>query len=68
VGDIIVAAVKSPHPAALLKMVMSFKAVIVRTKKGMGRNDGSYIRFDWQCGSNHLKMTKAHVARASLDL
>jgi large subunit ribosomal protein L14 len=46
VGDIIVAAVKSATPGGVVKKGDVVKAVIVRTKKGMGRNDGSYIRFD----------------------
>jgi len=46
VGDIIVAAVKSATPGGVVKKGDVVKAVIVRTRKGMGRNDGSYIRFD----------------------
>ncbi len=46
VGDIIVASVKSATPGGVVKKGDVVKAVIVRTRKGMGRNDGSYIRFD----------------------
>ena len=46
VGDIIVASVKSASPGGVVKKGEVIRAVIVRTKKGMGRPDGSYIRFD----------------------
>ncbi|SRR5450830_1388836 len=46
VGDTIVAAVKSATPGGVVKKGEVVKAVIVRTRKGMGRDDGSYIRFD----------------------
>ncbi len=46
VGDIIVASVKSATPESKLKKGDVVKAVIVRTKSVLRRNDGSYIRFD----------------------
>ncbi|MCB0259119.1 MAG: 50S ribosomal protein L14 [Calditrichaeota bacterium] len=46
IGDIIVVAVKSAIPNAPVKKGDVSKAVIVRTKKEIRRNDGSYIRFD----------------------
>ncbi|MDR2648989.1 MAG: 50S ribosomal protein L14 [Clostridiales bacterium] len=46
VGDIIVAAVKNATPGGVVKKGDVVKAVIVRTVKGVGRLDGSYIRFD----------------------
>lgn len=46
VGDIIVASVKSAMPNSAVKKGDVVKAVIVRTKKEIGRRDGSYIRFD----------------------
>ena len=46
VGDIIVASVKSATPGGVVKKGDVVKAVIVRTVKGLGRTDGSYIRFD----------------------
>ncbi len=46
VGDVIVASVKSATPGGVVKKGDVVKAVIVRTSKGLGRNDGSYIRFD----------------------
>lgn len=46
VGDIIVAAVKSANPGGQVKKGDVVKAVVVRSKKGLRRVDGSYIRFD----------------------
>jgi large subunit ribosomal protein L14 len=46
IGDIIVASVKSATPGGVVKKGDVVKAVIVRTVKGLGRTDGSYIRFD----------------------
>ena len=46
VGDVIVAAVKDAIPHANVKKGDVVKAVIVRTKKEINRNDGSSIRFD----------------------
>ncbi len=46
VGDIIVVAVSEAIPNARVKKGEVRRAVIVRTKKNIGRRDGSYIRFD----------------------
>lgn len=47
VGDVIVAAVKDAIPGGgVVKKSDVVKAVIVRTKRGLGRKDGSHIRFD----------------------
>lgn len=46
VGDIIVVAVAEAIPNARVKKGEVRRAVIVRTKKNIGRRDGSYIRFD----------------------
>lgn len=46
VGDIIVATVKQAAPGGSVKKGEVVRAVIVRTKKEVGRSDGSYIRFD----------------------
>ena len=46
VGDIIVASVKDSLPNAKVKSGSVVKAVIVRTRKEIRRNDGSYIKFD----------------------
>lgn len=46
IGDTIVAAVKKATPGGVVKKGEVVKAVIVRTKRGLKRDDGSYIRFD----------------------
>ena len=46
VGDIIVASVKSASPGGQVKKGEVVKAVVVRSRKGLRRPDGSYIRFD----------------------
>ncbi|RZI49248.1 50S ribosomal protein L14 [Lactococcus kimchii] len=46
IGDIIVATVKSAAPGGAVKKGDVVKAVIVRTKSGAKRADGSYIKFD----------------------
>ena len=46
VGDIVVVSVKEAIPNAKVKKGDVAQAVIVRTKKEIRRNDGSYIRFD----------------------
>ena len=46
VGDIIVATVKQANPQGSVKKGDVVTAVIVRTKKSFGRDDGTYIAFD----------------------
>jgi len=46
VGDVIVVSVKSAIPGGSVKKGDISKAVVVRTKKEIGRKDGTYIRFD----------------------
>ena len=46
VGDIIIVSVKNVIPSSDIKKGTVSKAVIVRTKKEIRRQDGSYIRFD----------------------
>ena len=46
VGDVIVVSVKSVIPTSDLKKGAVSKALVVRTKKEIRRQDGSYIRFD----------------------
>jgi large subunit ribosomal protein L14 len=46
IGDVIVASVKEAAPGGVVKKGDVVKAVIVRSKKGLRREDGSYIRFD----------------------
>ena len=45
VGDVIVASVKSAIPNGNVKKGQVVKCVVVRTRKEVGRKDGSYIRF-----------------------
>ena len=46
IGDIIVVSVKDAIPNARVKKGEVRRAVVVRTAKGIGRRDGSYIKFD----------------------
>ena len=46
IGDVIVCSVKKATPGGVVKKGEVVKAVIVRTKTGARRNDGSYIKFD----------------------
>ena len=46
IGDIIVCTVKQATPGGVVKKGDVVKAVIVRTKRGVRRTDGTYIRFD----------------------
>ena len=46
IGDIIIATVKKAIPGSSVKKGEVIRAVVVRTKKGIRRKDGTYIRFD----------------------
>ena len=46
IGDLIVASVRKAAPGGTVKKGEVVKAVIVRTKRGVRREDGSYVRFD----------------------
>jgi len=46
IGDVVVASVKKAAPGGMVKKGDVVKAVIVRSAKGLRREDGSYIRFD----------------------
>jgi large subunit ribosomal protein L14 len=46
VGDIIVATVKQANPQGSVKKGEIVNAVVVRTRKEFGRDDGTYIAFD----------------------
>lgn len=46
IGDVIVASVKKAAPGGTVKKGDVVKAVVVRSKQGLRREDGSYIRFD----------------------
>jgi large subunit ribosomal protein L14 len=46
VGDVIVCSVKDATPGGVVKKGEVVRAVVVRTKKGVNRPDGSYVKFD----------------------
>ena len=46
IGDIIMASVKTATPGGVVKKGEVVKAVVVRTRKGVRRQDGSYLKFD----------------------
>lgn len=46
IGDVIVCAVKDATPGGVVKKGDVVKAVVVRSKRGMRRTDGSYVNFD----------------------
>ncbi|MCH5143184.1 MAG: 50S ribosomal protein L14 [Clostridiales bacterium] len=46
IGDVIVCSVKTATPGGAVKKGEVVKAVIVRSSKGIRRDDGTYIRFD----------------------
>ena len=50
IGDIVVCSVKKATPNGNIKKGKVVKAVIVRSKFGVRRNDGSYIKFDDNAG------------------
>lgn len=46
IGDIVVITIKEATPSSNIKKGEVKKAVVVRTKKAVGRSNGSYIKFD----------------------
>ena len=46
IGDVIVASVRKAAPGCTVKKGDVVKAVIVRSKRGLRREDGTYVRFD----------------------
>ena len=46
IGDVVVASVRKAAPGGQVKKGEVVKAVIVRSRKGLRRADGSYVRFD----------------------
>ncbi|MDO4662321.1 MAG: 50S ribosomal protein L14 [Tissierellia bacterium] len=46
IGDVVVCSVKNATPGGVVKKGQVVKAVIVRTSRGVKRQDGSYIKFD----------------------
>jgi large subunit ribosomal protein L14 len=50
IGDIVVCAVKDATPGGVVKKSDVVRAVVVRTKTGARRSDGSYVKFDQNAG------------------
>lgn len=50
VGDVIICSVRKAAPGGVVKKGEVVKVVIVRTAKGVRRNDGTYVRFDDNAG------------------
>lgn len=46
IGDVVICSVKHAIPGGVVKKGSVVKAVIVRSKKGIRRSDGTYIKFD----------------------
>ena len=65
IGDVVVCSVKKAAPGGSVKKGDVVKAVIVRSKHGVRRDDGSYIRFDENALSSWP--TRAPRALVSLD-
>lgn len=66
IGDVIVCTVKNATPGGVVKKGDVVKAVIVRTKSGVRRNDGSYINYEMTCVI--IRDDKGHVVLVSSDL
>jgi len=62
VGDIIIATVKEAEPRSNVKKGEVVRAVVVRTRKEIGRIDGTYIRFDDNAA---VLITPANVPRGT---
>jgi len=62
VGDVIIAAVKEAEPRSNVKKGEVVRAVVVRTRKEIGRVDGTYIRFDDNAA---VLITPANVPRGT---
>lgn len=50
IGDVVVASVKQASPGGMVKKGDVVRAVVVRSRRGLRRRDGSYIRFDENAG------------------
>ena len=70
IGDVIVASVKQATPGGAVEKGDVVKAVIVRTKSGARRADGSYIKFDENAAviiredrilAEHVSLAQLHV-------
>ena len=66
IGDVIVCSVRKAAPGGQVKKGDVVKAVIVRSRKGLRRNDGSYVRFD-ENAAVIIKEDKTPRAPVSLD-
>ena len=76
VGDIITATVKTAAPQSAVKKGEVVKAVVVRTRKPFGRDDGTLIAFDENAGDHrqpaqptrhaHLRARRPRAAREEL--
>ena len=72
IGDVIVASVKKAAPGGTVKKGDVVKAVVVRTAKGVRRDDGTYIRFDENAAvlikedKNVLKMVINSILQISI--
>ena len=73
IGDVVVCSVKKAAPGGTVKKGDVVKAVIVRSKHGVRRDDGSYIRFDettsvlMRTPPSSSWLTRAPRAPVSLD-
>ena len=67
IGDIIVCSVKDATPGGVVKKGQVVKAVVVRSKKGLRREDGSYITFD-ENAAVIIKDDKTRLEHVFLDL
>ena len=65
VGDVITCTVKQAIPHGSVKKGEVVQAVVVRTKKGFGRDDGTYIAFDENAAVLIDAQKETRVARAS---
>ena len=67
IGDVVVCSVKKAAPGGSVKKGDVVKAVIVRSKHGVRRDDGSYIRFDENAAVIVMADKRAPRVLVSLD-
>ena len=67
IGDVVVASVKKATPGGVVKKGDVVRAVVVRSAKGVRREDGTYIRFD-ENAAVIIKMIRVQEALVFLDL
>ena len=65
IGDIVVGTVKKATPNGTVKKGKVVKAVVVRTRQGVRRDDGSYMKFDDNFFSKVEKKTKASTKKTT---